>query len=188
LAQALCVLHCHGTSVDRTIAPCGGNIVGHWSMQCPDAALAKWSAHWHYPRVGRGCIERLERWARRGWRPASSYETDPLDAAAFLAAILDDVLPPLVRFTPLEPHRLVADDATEQRQQWVVIVIHPPPLPPESRESDHQRSRGTGEPDNIGHVALFVGRHHHILSERQRSCPTVGSTPGSRVLIVRAFV
>ncbi|WP_312010321.1 hypothetical protein [Bradyrhizobium cenepequi] len=57
-------------------------------------------------------------------RPAPSHKPDPLDAPAFLAAILNDVLAVVAGATPLEPHRLLADDAGNQREQRGAIVIH----------------------------------------------------------------
>jgi hypothetical protein len=57
-------------------------------------------------------------------RPASPHEPDPLDAPALLAAILNDVLAVVARRAPLDPHRLLADDAGDQCKQRVAIVIH----------------------------------------------------------------
>jgi hypothetical protein len=73
---------------------------------------------------------------------------------------LNDVLALVVRFTALKPHRLPADDAAEQRQQGIMIIIHSQALPPEGGKGDHQGRRQTGQPDNERHVALLLRCHH----------------------------
>lgn len=58
-------------------------------------------------------------------RPASPHQLHPLDAAALLAAVLENI-PALGarRVAALKPHRPDAADAGDQRQQWAAIVIH----------------------------------------------------------------
>jgi hypothetical protein len=80
----------------------------------------------------------------------------------------------VARATPLKPHRLPADGAGDQRNQWVAIVVHPAVehttlgkrfnmeagarLSPNQRERDYQPRCRTGEA-NVGHVAFLIWRH-----------------------------